>query len=526
MCWIAWIFFSQQKKTEQGSQVITIKKILQHISHRGEKKLRWHTKTIDNHTTLWINRLAIVNKEWSEQPLSDSSWRYHIVMNGELYNFRELKTQLEQLWHTFTTEWDTEVFLHTYIQRKESPQQLFSQIDGMFAAIIYDAHENTIRAARDHMGIKPLYYSYINSWIYFCSEIKWLANLPDVKEINTIQSWHRFDGQQQQKHTHLLLWNKKPNKQTAATTIKKLLEQSVCTRVDTSLSIGVYFSWWIDSSTILHFATKYHNDVTAIIAGNSTSSDRRIAQRYCKEYDIPYILITPPSEKELFLLIPQLVQITESREPNMIRQAALSYYIAQAAAQQWLKVILCGEWADELFFWYPEFTQIKKPFRTKLWKQFQQDLHQTQLQRVDRTSMHFTTEVRVPFLSRKLVEYVNSLNHSYKIHETNRQIITKYILRETMKDELPDYITYREKIVLSEWAWYKGNQKEWWLFSEHIGQNISDIDYQNICKQYQNIPISTKEEAYYFSLYASYWYTKYSFSWVRSRSNAESSISE
>lgn len=208
----------------------------------------------------------------------------------------------------------------------------------------------------------------------------------------------------------------------------------------------------IDSTSVLATACKYHDNVTAIIVGKQDSEDRQVATKYCQEYNIPYIVESPPSEEQLFEQIEQIVRICESFEPNMIRQSAVSYHIAQTASHHGFKIVLCGEGADEVFAGYPEFGLLPSRLIDQKISQFVNDLHRTQLQRVDRTSMHFTTEVRCPFLDTTLMKHSLQIPASLKIKHQKHHTISKYILRKAMQDRLPAYIYNRTKVVLSEGA--------------------------------------------------------------------------
>jgi len=140
------------------------------------------------------------------------------------------------------------------------------------------------------------------------------------------------------------------------------------------------------------------------------------------------------------------VKDTESFEPNMIKQSGLSLFLSKVAKEHGFKIALCGEGADEVFCGYPEFTKIDSEKINELSFNFFNNLYRTQLQRVDRTSMANTIEVRVPFVDRKLVEYGINLAPELKIKGKT----TKWILRKAMEDRLPRYISERKKVVLSE----------------------------------------------------------------------------
>lgn len=114
-------------------------------------------------------RLAIIDKELSEQPMTSPDGRYTIVYNGELYNFRELRAELEQLGHTFRTNGDTEVVLTGWLAWGNAA---FDRYNGMFALAIVDSHTGDVTLARDHFGIKPLYFAHVDGVTVFASELR------------------------------------------------------------------------------------------------------------------------------------------------------------------------------------------------------------------------------------------------------------------------------------------------------------------------------------------------------------------
>lgn len=512
MCGIAAIIGETKQDKKE------LEAILLSIIHRGEKK-HFNESANLNTCVLGMNRLAIVDRERAKQPMKSADGRFFVVFNGEIYNYKDLQKELIKKGYKFSTDSDTEVLVNGYAEWGE---KLLERVSGMFAFFIYDKKENDFFAARDPIGVKPLYWTKDEkSNYYFASEIKSLAVLPQIKTINLFPPAHFMIGGKLKKYFVLpTKINREVSEEEATETIRKLFDNSIEIRVQTDLPVAVYLSGGIDSTAVLATAIKYHHNVTAIIVGSENSTDRKTAVRYCEENKIKYIVKTPPSEKELAENIKEIVKTTESFEPNMIRQSAVSYHIAKTAAENGFKVILCGEGADEIFAGYPEFTILNSPEEIeKKIIEFLSDLHRTQLQRVDRTSMAFTTEAREPFLDKDLLKFVLQLPAEMKIKRNGEKVITKYILRKAMSDRLPEYIFNRDKVVLSEGAGYKGNQKVGGLFYDIVSQNISDKELKEFQQKYKNWDLETKEDVFYFKFYLEFGYLKATFNQQRATVN-------
>lgn len=497
-----------------------LEEILLPIIHRGEKKYFNESEDLGN-CVLGMNRLAIVDEEGGKQPMKSSDGRFHIVLNGEIYNYRELRNELEKEGYSFKTDSDTEVLVNGYSHWKE---KVLDMINGMFAFFVFDSQEDSFFVARDPFGIKPLYFAKVEDRYYFASEIKSLIGIDKIKEIQLFPPSHFMkDGELQRYYDFPRQIDEDISEEEAVERIRELFDEAVKKRVQTHLPIAVYLSGGIDSTAVLVTALKYHSDITAIIVGNQNSSDRETAIKYCEENDIKYIAEEPPAEEELVKDIPSIIKVTESFEPNMIRQSAISYHIAKTAKD--FKIILCGEGADELFAGYPEFKELKnnKEIEEKR-VSFLSDLHRTQLQRVDRTSMAFTTEVRVPFLDKDLVSYGLKLSGNLNIKKVENEIITKYILRKAMEGLLPKYIYNREKVVLSEGAGYKGNQKIGGLFYDLVSKEVSDEEFEKYKTDHSDWNLETKEEVYYFKYYLEFGYDKAKFNQKRTMVNKIDSV--
>ena len=149
------------------------------IAHRGPDEEGYYT---DDHCAIAHRRLSIIDLANGHQPMKSPDGRYVLAYNGEVYNFQTLRTQLQELGHTFLTNSDTEVLLHGYMQWGAEVTQ---QLRGMFAFVIWDTQTQTLYGARDPFGIKPFYYAPMGDTFFFGSELKSFLPHPAFhKELN------------------------------------------------------------------------------------------------------------------------------------------------------------------------------------------------------------------------------------------------------------------------------------------------------------------------------------------------------
>lgn len=173
MCGIAGIF---SKREMNHADVELVERMNDLQKHRGPDDEGLYA---DKHCVLGHRRLAIIDlSKNGHEPFTSEDGRFKLVYNGEIYNYIELRDELKQLGWQFRTKTDTEVLLKAYQQYGEN---CLSKFNGMFAFAIYDSQKNYLFLARDRVGIKPLYYTIIDSILYFASEIKTLRIIPALK---------------------------------------------------------------------------------------------------------------------------------------------------------------------------------------------------------------------------------------------------------------------------------------------------------------------------------------------------------
>lgn len=498
MCGIAGIIGSTNQ--------VEIQLMLEPIKSRGEKKPVY--KKIGN-SILGNVLLEILDSDNGAQPIFNKEKTIAIVLNGEIYNYKELRSTLIEKDYVFVSDSDTEVILYLYEEYKD---KLLDYLDGMFAFLIYDLKKDSYFAARDHFGIKPFYYCNNNDNFYFSSELKSFLKI-GCKNFNELKpGYYIRDGKLTKWYDGLenIIINQNIDFNIAKNKIKKLITSAVKKRVATNHPIVVFFSGGIDSVIVLKLAIQFHNDVLALIIGHDDAEDVTHAIKYCNEHNIKYKQI---DFKNIDLLnsIPNVIHRIETFEPNPVRGATLSYLLSKEANKLRYKIALCGEGSDEIFAGYGDFLIIDDDefhdYQIKLIK----DLHRTQLLRVDKTAMGYSLEVRVPFLDKELTEFVLSLPQNFKVGIINNKEMTKFILREAFKDDLPKYIYERKKMTLMKGAGAGKVNRGSGIFHENAEKNISDSEFINIKNSYPTYNIQDKETAFYFNIFREhYQYAKFS----------------
>ncbi|NCD10004.1 MAG: hypothetical protein EOL98_11370 [Negativicutes bacterium] len=184
MCGLVALFAKGQDLTPR---IQIVKKMMESLAHRGPDSEGMHH--VFEQALFGHRRLAIIDLEHGTQPMCSRDGRYTLVYNGEIYNYIELARELQQEGLVLDSLSDTEVLLQLLIQRGSDA---LLDLNGMFAFVFHDRKENRWLAARDHFGIKPLYYTQIESELVFTSEIKAILSHPNIRPVRDERSLHQY----------------------------------------------------------------------------------------------------------------------------------------------------------------------------------------------------------------------------------------------------------------------------------------------------------------------------------------------
>ncbi len=486
MCGIAGCFGARDEKT--------INKMLDALPHRGPNDRGLHTR---ERMVLGHTRLSIVDVAGGHQPILTDEGRKGIVCNGEIYNFRKLREQVNG--YSFQTQSDTETILSLY---QEKGPDCVRDLDGMFAFAVYDGDEFML--ARDPIGIKPLYYGHYRDSLYFSSELGAMT-LAGVDEVHEFPAGHYYTPGE-----GFVQYYKVPEVRDHILTdidktcglIRETFIQSVKKRLlaDPEVPVGSFCSGGLDSSLVAAIAAdeipNLHTFVVGMKDQNGDLSDDIKAARIASAHigSTHHELIF--SEAEYYEALPRVIQKLESYDPSLVRCAIPCYFTCKLAADH-VTVVLTGEGADELFTGYHYMKHFPQDKLNLEAHRCIGNLHNINLQRADRMGMLFSLELRVPFLDTAMVDLAMKIPPDLKIREHNGAKIEKWIFRKAFEGTryLPDEILWRYKVQYTQGAGCES------LGEALAEKEMSEEEYQRIKAENPRAPINSREAAFYFKIF-------------------------
>lgn len=349
------------------------------VRHRGPDD---YGDLLSNSAGIGNVRLSIIDLAGGRQPISNEDHTRHIVFNGEIFNFQQLRDRLPN--HQFKTHSDTESILHAW---EEWGSEGVRELSGMFAFCIWDQVRGRFFLARDRIGIKPLYYVLTKTFFAFASEIKALLAAGLVKpEVNPLAlrdylthkyqvedhtlfagikkmqpgTWMEINENGSSQNGYFWSYSKMTtamDEKDAARSLEKIIQDSVADQMIADVPVGCYLSGGLDSSIVLHEMVKHagtppqcftvaYDDVDGEI------NEKDLAIAMARQVGAPHTVVTC-SAADVFKWLPLLIYHLD--EPISEPLTVPTHLLARAAAQK-VKVVLTGEGADELFAGYSRFT--------------------------------------------------------------------------------------------------------------------------------------------------------------------------
>lgn len=354
--------------------------MMQSIKHRGpdDEGFFYH-----NNIALGHVRLSIIDIESGKQPISSNDGRYTLIFNGEIYNYIELRQSLNAKGYRFKTHSDSEVLLYLYIEHKE---KCLNYLNGMFAFAIYDSKEDEIFLARDHFGIKPLYYFSDKENFVFGSEIKALLKHPIIKsecDYKSLQEYLTFQ-MVLKKHTlfkdilklepgHYIkvkkgqiidkqeYWDLKyiiddsKSEERFSDELLILLENSLSMQIRSDVPVGAYLSGGLDSSAVSVLASKNYMGQLKTFTGGFNKSPIYDESNYAK-------IVSKAINSEYFDIYPDYNDFADNFEKLIYHMdepvagpGLFPQYMVSKLAGEHVKVVLGGQGGDEIFGGYARY---------------------------------------------------------------------------------------------------------------------------------------------------------------------------
>ncbi len=379
MCGICGIFDFKENPVDRE----LIQRMADRIQHRGPDGSGYF---ISGPVGLGNRRLSIIDLEGGQQPQSNEDGSVQVVFNGEIYNFIELRKQLIQKGHVFKTRSDTEVIVHAY---EEWGDDCPSRFNGIFAFALWDSIHRRLLLARDHLGVKPLYYIVLGNRLLFASEIKSLlvdAECPREVDIQALSQLFTlryvpspatlFKGVQKLPPAHRMIvdaqgfrierfWNWTPQIRTSVNEsalieeYQALIEDAVRLQMRSDVPVGLFLSSGIDSGSLLAIMSKLSDQpVRTFTIGfeygdesNETNDARELARIFGSDHT--EMVIGPQDYEKYYQRY-----LWDLEEPVGNETAAAFYFVSLLTSKR-VKVALTGQGADEPWAGYGRYLGVR-----------------------------------------------------------------------------------------------------------------------------------------------------------------------
>jgi asparagine synthase (glutamine-hydrolysing) len=501
MCGIVCAYNENIEMEGRRTQLLSMSK---QIRHRGPD---WSGIYVDNDAILAHERLAIVDPVSGGQPLFSQNKKLVLAVNGEIYNHGALRQLTPN--YDYQTGSDCEVILGLY---QSEGMAFVDKLNGIFAFVLYDADQNLFFAARDHMGIIPLYMGWdAQGTLYFASELKALEG--QCNKIEVFPPGHFFDGRQPK----LIKWYDRSwrdfeavkERETDIEQLREALESAVHRQLMSDVPYGVLLSGGLDSSITSALAKKFakkrveSNDISdawwpqlhSFSIGLKGSPDLKAAQLVADHIGTVHHEVTFTVQEGIDA-IKDVIFYLETYDITTVRASTPMYLLARVIKSMGIKMVLSGEGADELFGGYLYFHKAPsaQEFHDETVRKLDK-LYQYDCLRANKSLAAWGIEGRVPFLDKEFMDVAMSINPKDKMISEDR--MEKWVLRKAFESYLPAQVAWRQKEQFSDGVGYD------WIDSlkEVVERQVSDQDMNVAHHRFPIQPPQTKEEYYYRSIF-------------------------
>ena len=447
---------------------------------------------------LGFHRLAIMGL----QPEGMQPFRLgssYVVCNGEIYEFEQIRKELQTKGYSFQSGSDCEILLPLY---QEYGVEMFRMLDAEFALILYDGDTKSYIAARDPIGIRPLYYGYDPSGaIVFASEPKNLMGL--CGKIMPFPPGHYYKDGKFVCYRDITSVKEvcRDDLDTVCAAIREKLIAGIQKRLVSDAKVGFLLSGGLDSSLVCAVAQKCSDQPirTFAIGMSEDAIDLKYAREVADYIGSQHteVYMTP---EEVLDSLETVIALLGTYDITTIRASMGMYLVCKAIHEQTdIRVLLTGEISDELFgYKYTDFAPSAEEFQKEAVKRVR-ELHMYDVLRADRCISVNSLEARVPFGDLDFVEYVMGIDPELKRNKYGKG---KYLLRHAFEgDYLPHSILYREKAAFSDAV---GHSMVDYL-KDYAERRYTDEEFEEKRLAYSHARPFTKESLLYREIFETYY---------------------
>ena len=483
--------------------------------HRGPD---WSGVYVDDGAILVHERLAIVDPAGGSQPLLSEDGQLALAVNGEIYNHKQLKTELKQP-YAFQTGSDCEVINALY--REDEPASFLNRLNGIFAFALWDRAARRVIVARDPIGVCPLYWGHDREGrLRVASEMKSLAD--SCADVAQFPPGHWYDSATGE----LTRYYERPWRsydavegvEVSPTELREAFEAAVHRQLMTDVPYGVLLSGGLDSSLVAAVAARYARRsiedegqteawwprLHSFAIGLKGSPDLAAAAVAAESLGTVHHGFEYTFEEGLDAL-PEVIRHIETYDVTTIRASTPMFLLARRIKAMGVKMVLSGEGSDEIFGGYLYFHKAPnaREFHEELVRKLD-TLYNYDCLRANKSMMAWGVEPRVPFLDREFLDVAMRMDAKYKMVDkasAGPQRMEKGVLRAAFDGYLPESILWRQKEQFSDgvgYGWIDG-------LKAHAEAQVSDRELAAADKRFPVNPPQTKEAYYYRSVFESFY---------------------
>ena len=468
--------------------------MLERLRHRGPDD---HGEVQLERSWLGHTRLSIVDVESGRQPLVTSGGDLWLVGNGEIYNHEDVRVRIGPA--EYSTRSDNEVALQ--LLAIHGPAAL-GELEGMFA-LLAAGPDGSFLAARDPVGIKPLYWARQNGHVQFASEMAAFDPelQPSLEVFPPGHYWMPEVGLERFAAAVLdegaAVASAEPADRRREQT-REVLQASVERQMMGDVPVGVFLSGGLDSTLVAAIAARVLAErgerLQTFAVGVDGSPDLVAARAAAKHLGTEHRERVYTAQEALEA-VPAVVRAIEHFDPSLVRSAVPNFLLAEMTARH-VKVVLTGEGADELFAGYEYLRAFNEPqeLHAEIPRTVE-GLHNLNLQRCDRVTMAHGLEARVPFLDREVIAFALRLPPEAKLASPGQP--EKRLLREAFAGWLPDELLWRKKSQFGDGSGAAA------VLTNAMEETVSEAALERE-REVVDPPLRTREELAYFRIFRSH----------------------